>query len=49
MLRVRPRANLFELNATPDATWGIHLADANIALGELADLVRRQIRVFNRR
>ncbi len=49
VLRVRPRANLFDLNATPDATWGTHLADANVALGELADLVRHQIRVFNRR
>jgi hypothetical protein len=49
VLRVRPRTDLFDLNAVPDATWGTHLADANIALGELTDLVRHQIRVFNRR
>ena len=33
----------FPFTPTPDATWGLHLADANIALGRLADLVRRQI------
>jgi hypothetical protein len=32
-----------KLNALPDATWGLHLADANIALGNLVELVRRQI------
>jgi hypothetical protein len=26
----------------PDATWGLHLTDANIALGDLVNLVRRQ-------
>ncbi len=34
------------LNALPDATWGLHLADANIALGNLARLVRRQIKAY---
>jgi hypothetical protein len=32
---------------SPDATWGLHLADANIALGQLADLVRRHIRNYD--
>ena len=36
-------SNVFTLTAVPDATWGLHLADANIALGNLGDLVRRQI------
>jgi hypothetical protein len=29
--------------ALPDARWGLHLADANVALGTRADRVRRQI------
>ena len=45
VLQVGPVDDVFRLTPSPDATWGVHLADANIALGELADLVRRQIRV----
>jgi hypothetical protein len=30
------------LHAIPDATWGLHLADANIALGNLSRLVGKQ-------
>lgn len=30
------------LNPSPDATWGLHLVDANIALGNLIDLVHTQ-------
>lgn len=30
------------LKPLPDATWGLHLADANIALGDLVALVRAQ-------
>jgi hypothetical protein len=30
------------LRALPDATWGLHLVDANIALGDLVDLVHGQ-------
>jgi hypothetical protein len=30
------------LRALPDATWGLHLTDVNIALGNLTDLVRTQ-------
>jgi hypothetical protein len=44
VLRLSPRGNVFRLTATPDASWGFHLADANIALGELVSLVGRQIR-----
>jgi hypothetical protein len=32
---------------TPDATWGPHLTDANIALGQLANLVKRQIHNYD--
>jgi hypothetical protein len=30
------------LNPSPDATWGLHLVDANIALGDLVDIVHHQ-------
>jgi hypothetical protein len=32
------------LQPSPDATWGLHLVDANIALGDLVDLVAAQAR-----
>jgi hypothetical protein len=44
LLQARPLRGAFPLTPYPDATWGLHLADANIALGNLGDLVRRQIR-----
>jgi hypothetical protein len=31
-----------DLKPLPDATWGLHLVDANIALGDLVTLVHRQ-------
>jgi len=34
------------LNPSPDANWGLHLADGNIALGNLVDLVRSQAKAF---
>jgi DUF3089 family protein len=49
VLQLRPVSNLFTLTAVPDATWGLHLADANIALGDLTNLVRRQIALYTRR
>ena len=30
------------LNPSPDATWGLHLLDVNVAQGELVSLVRSQ-------
>jgi hypothetical protein len=36
------------LHAIPDAGWGLHLTDANIALGNLIDLVRSQARAWLR-
>ncbi len=48
VLQVNPRGSAFNLTAVPDATWGVHLADANIAWGDLTDLVRRQIRIHKR-
>ena len=49
VLQLTPREDVFKLTPTPDATWGLHLADANIALGNLADLMRRQIALYERR
>jgi hypothetical protein len=49
VLRVTPLTDAFPLMPLPDATWGLHLVDANIALGNLADLVRRQISLYERR
>ena len=35
-----------QLNAIPDATWGLHLLDANIALGNLVMLVGKQSKAW---
>jgi hypothetical protein len=43
VLQVKPLNGAHPFTPTPDATWGLHLADANIALGQLANLVKRQI------
>ena len=37
------------LHAIPDATWGLHLADANIALGNLVSIVAQEITAYNKR
>ena len=47
VLQVKPLRGAFTFTPTPDATWGLHLTDANIALGNLANLIRRQIRAYD--
>jgi hypothetical protein len=37
-----------KLNPVPDATWGLHLVDANIGLGNLTDVVKRQAKVYEK-
>jgi len=37
------------LNAVPDATWGLHLVDANIALGNLLRVTKAQIAAYVKR
>jgi hypothetical protein len=37
------------LKPVPDSTWGLHLADANIALGNQVDLVARQAKRYLKR
>jgi hypothetical protein len=49
VLRVTAQSRGFEPPALRDATWGLHLVDANVALGNLADLVRHQISLYERR
>ena len=34
------------LNPSPDASWGLHLVDVNIALGDLVEVVQSQAQVF---
>ncbi len=47
VLQVKPRRGAQVFTPTPDATWGLHLTDANIALGQLANLVKRQIHNYD--
>ena len=42
VLMLQSIGNAPKLNSSPDRTWGQHLADLNIALGDLIDLVGRQ-------
>jgi hypothetical protein len=42
VLQITPLGGAPVLRPIPDATWGIHVTDANIALGNLVRLVRRQ-------
>jgi hypothetical protein len=35
-----------QLHPSPDDTWGLHLADVNIALGDLVGLVQTQSKAY---
>jgi len=48
-LQVTPRGGLPAPKPIPDATWGLHLLDANVALGDLVTLSSRQARAHARR
>ncbi len=48
VLEITPAGGATALRAIPDATWGLHLVDANIALGNLVGLVREQARAYLR-
>jgi hypothetical protein len=37
------------LHPIPDASWGLHLADGQIALGNLTELVKHQAQHYLRR
>jgi hypothetical protein len=48
-LAITPQGGAPALRALPSATWGLHLVDANIALGDLVRLVNAQAVAFAKR
>jgi hypothetical protein len=48
VLQLSPRGGAPGLTPVPAPGWGLHLADVNIALGDLTELVRRQARNYLR-
>ena len=46
VLQIADNPNAFHLRAIPDATWGLHLTDANIALGNLTHIVKREAQTY---
>jgi hypothetical protein len=46
VLQVAPRPGADELNAVPDSTWGLHLLDANVALGNMVGVVGAQAKAY---
>ena len=46
VLQVLDNQGATHLRPVPDASWGLHLVDANIALGNLADIVGDQAKAF---
>jgi hypothetical protein len=49
VLEIQPNDGAPDLRAIPNASWGLHLVDANIALGNLVSLVRDEIRSYTGR
>ena len=48
VLQIAPVGGAPTLHPVPDATWGLHLVDANIALGNLTDDTVRQAKAWAR-
>ena len=48
VLMLEPIAGARRLNPAPEPSWGLHLADANIAMGDLVERVAEQARAFQR-
>jgi hypothetical protein len=46
VVKISPLSGAPVLNNVPDATWGLHLVDANIALGNLVDVVKAEIKAY---
>jgi hypothetical protein len=46
VLQISPVGGAPTLNPVPDATWGLHLVDANIALGNLTDVVASEAKAW---
>jgi hypothetical protein len=48
VLQITPIDGAPTLHPVPDATWGLHLVDANIALGNLTDDVAVEAKAWER-
>ncbi len=48
VLEITPRSGAPLIHPSPDATWGLHLVDANIALGNLIGVVHSQALAYSR-
>jgi hypothetical protein len=48
VLQITAQDGAPDLRPIPDATWGLHLTDANIALGNLVGVVRHEIKHYFR-
>jgi Protein of unknown function (DUF3089) len=46
VLMIAPVAGARKLNPSPDATWGVHLVDVNIAMGNLLTIVGAESRAW---
>jgi hypothetical protein len=46
VLQISPIGGARTLTPSPDPTWGLHLTDVNIALGDLVGLVKSQARTY---
>jgi hypothetical protein len=46
VLMLSPVAGARKLNPSPDATWGVHLVDINIALGNLLTIIGTETRTW---
>ena len=47
VLAVTPRGGAPTLRPSPNATWGLHLVDGNIALGNLISVVRSEAAAYS--
>jgi hypothetical protein len=46
VLMIAPVGNARMLNPSPDDTWGVHLVDLNLAMGDVLDVVGAQTRAY---
>jgi hypothetical protein len=49
VLQITPVNGAQTPHPSPDATWGLHLVDANIALGNLTRIVASETRAYRHR
>lgn len=49
VLALRPIGDARQLQPAPDDTWGLHLLDVNVVLGDVLTVLRAQVRAYLRR